>query len=287
MVGRRALRTTNSFLIILYDFDFKLALLPIIAIPYKAYNLPLIKLINMKTSISFLIFCFIVTASFSQVTKKALELPEFKSIYVNSNYTVYLKQTNKQEVSVEALTEIFSVSDIKVENGVLMVNIERKPESPNKSLWAKIDDIKLNPTMKLYVSMKNIDELQVNAGGKIISENSLAANNLVLAVNGNGSMDVDIKGDQLKAEVSGSGNMALRGYASSLDALVTGSGTINGFTFPVESAKVKVTGSGAAELNVTNTIDATVLGSGQVKHKGNTKSTQKKIYGTGSIERAY
>ena len=55
-----------------------------------------------------------------------------------------------------------------------MINIERKPENPNKSLWAKIDDIKLNPTMKLYVSMKNIDELQVNSNGKIISENACA-----------------------------------------------------------------------------------------------------------------
>ena len=32
---------------------------------------------------------------------------------------------------------------------------------------------------------------------------------------------------------------------------------------------------------------ATVLGSGQVKHKGNTKNAQKKIYGTGSVDRAY
>lgn len=241
----------------------------------------------MKTTICALAFTLIASAAFSQVTKKPLELPEFKSIYLNSNYTVYLKQTNKQEVNVEALTEIFSATDIKVENGILMINIERKPETANKSLWAKIDDIKLNPTMKLYVSMKNIDELMVNSNGKIISENSLAANNLNLAVNGSGSMDIDIKGDIVKAEVSGSGNLALRGYATSFDGLVSGSGTINGFTCPVESAKIKVTGSGMAELNVTNMIDATILGSGQIKHKGNTKNAQKKIYGAGSIDRAY
>ncbi len=71
----------------------------------------------------------------AQTTKKVLDLPEFKGIYVNSNYTVYLKQTNKQEVTVEALTEIFAVSEIKVENGILMINVDRKPENPNKSLW--------------------------------------------------------------------------------------------------------------------------------------------------------
>lgn len=241
----------------------------------------------MKTRILVLLLCVLGQFASAQVTKKALELPEFKSIYVNSNYTVYLKQTNKQEVTVEALTEIFSVSDIKVVDGVLMVNIERKPDTANKSLWAKIDDIKLNPTMKLFVTMKNVEELQVNGAGKIIAENSLATGDIKLAVNGNGSMDIDIKGDMVKAEVTGSGNMALRGYATSLDALISGAGTINAFNCPMENAKVKVSGSGICELNVTNTIDAIVAGTGIVKHKGNTKNAQKKIYGSGSVDRAY
>ncbi len=241
----------------------------------------------MKTKFFVLVLCILGQAAFGQVTKKVLDLPEFKGIYVNSNYTVYLKQTNKQEVTVEALTEIFSVSDIKVVDGILMVNIERKPESPNKSLWAKIDDIKLNPTMKLYVTMKNIEDLQVNGGGKIIAENSLATGNIKLAVNGNGSMDIDLKGDIVKADVTGSGSIALRGYATSLEALISGAGTINGFNCPMETAKIKVSGSGICEVNVTNTIDAVVAGTGLVKHKGNTKTAQKKIYGSGSVDRAY
>jgi len=242
----------------------------------------------MKTNaVLVLALTFIAHLTFAQTTKKVLELPEFKSIYVNSNYTVYLKQTNKQEVTVEALTEIFSVTDIKVENGILMINIERKPDSPNKSLWAKIDDIKLNPTMKLFVSVKSITDLQVNGGGKIVSENSIATDYVTLGVSGNGSMDVDIKGSTIKAEVSGSGTMTLRGYATSIDAVVSGSGSINGFNCALETAKVKVSGSGTCQLNVTNNLDAVVLGSGGVKHKGNTKSAQKKIYGSGTVDRAY
>ena len=242
----------------------------------------------MNTKLAFTL-AFIMGASLSmaQVTKKTLELPEFKGIYVNSNYTVYLKQTNKQEVLVEALTEIYSLTDIHVENGILMINVERKPESTNKSIWAKIDDIKLNPTMKVTVSMKNITELQVNGGGKIIAENSLASNYVTLGVAGGGSMDVDLKGDVIKAEVSGSGKMTLRGYANSMEASVSGSGIISGYDCPLETAKVKVSGSGTSEINVTNNLEAFVLGSGNIKHKGNTKTVQKKVYGTGIIDRAY
>ena len=113
--------------------------------------------------------------AFSQAIKKTFELPEFKSIYVNSNYTVLLKQTNKQEVIAESPADVMELTNLIVDNGVLMVNVERKPDNPNKSVWQKIDDLKIGTVMKIHVSVKNLTELQVNGGGKIISENSIAS----------------------------------------------------------------------------------------------------------------
>ncbi|MBL7841622.1 MAG: DUF2807 domain-containing protein [Cyclobacteriaceae bacterium] len=241
----------------------------------------------MKKLVTSCVVLLVSLTAFAQTTKKTLELGEFKSIYNNSNYTVYLKQTNKQEVNVEAESDIYALTSIVVENGVLMINVDRKPDNPNKSVWAKIDNIKLNPVMKVYVSVKNINELQVNGLGKIISENSLSAPALNLSVSGSGSMDLDLKGDYLKAEVSGSGKIMLKGYATSIDALVSGSGSIQAFNCTLDNAKVKVSGSGDCEVNVANSIEALVLGSGNIKHKGNTKTTTKKIYGSGTVERAY
>lgn len=234
-----------------------------------------------------LVLLSIASFTFAQTTKKTLELPEFKSIYVNSNYTVYVKQTNKQEVTVEALTEIWELTTVKVENGVLLVNVERKPDNPNKSIWAKIDDIKVKPTMKIMVSVKNINELQVNGGGKIISENSIASDYMSIAVSGSGSIDLDLKGNNLKTEISGSGNVTLKGYASTNDIIMSGSGSLNAFSCELETAKVKISGSGTCEITSSATLDAVVLGSGSVKHKGNTKNVTKKVYGSGTVDRAY
>ena len=234
-----------------------------------------------------LVLLSIASIAFAQNTKKTLELPEFQSIYNNSNYTVLLKQTNKQEVTVEAVTDIYTLTEIKVENGVLMINVERKADDKNKSIWAKMDDIKVNPTMKVWVSVKSIADLEVNGGGKIVSENSIAADDLTLGVSGSGSIDLDIKGKNIKTDISGSGSVALKGYASSNEINMGGSGHLNSFNLELENAKIKNSGSGSAELNVTNTLEASVLGSGSVKHKGNTKNLTKKAYGSGTIERAY
>ena len=101
--------------------------------------------------------------------------------------------------------------------------------------------------MKIYVSVKNLNDLQVNGNGKIISENSIASDYITLGVAGGGSMDVDLKGNTVKAELSGSGLMTVKGYATSMDAVVSGSGTLDGYKFALETAKAKVSGTGLCQ----------------------------------------
>ena len=221
------------------------------------------------------------------ITRKTLELPEFTGIYVNSGYTVYLKQSNKQEVAVEVLSEIFEISEFKVDKGILHINVARKPKNSNESIWSKIEDVKIAPTMNVYISMKDISALQVNGSGSIISENSIAATHLDLALSGSGDMELDVKGRELTTLVSGSGTLALKGYANTNEILVSGAGKLNAFDCEVNDAFVTLSGSGLCEIHVTEELEATVQGSGTVKHKGNTKSVLKKEYGKGAVERAY
>lgn len=241
----------------------------------------------MKKPGLLLLFNLVVFGLFAQASKKTFEVADFHSIYNNSNYAVYVKQSNKNEVIAEALPDILGITDIYVTNGVLMINVERKPDDKNKSVWAKIDDIKLRPVMKVTVSMKDIQEFQVNGAGKIIAENSLASSNLKLHLSGSGAMDLDIKGDRVETVISGSGEIALKGYASVNNVNMSGSGSLKAFNCELQKAYVKMSGSGNCELNISDDMNADIFGSGVLKHKGNTKNVTRKIYGSGSVERAY
>ena len=234
-----------------------------------------------------LLFVSLAVHAKDDITKKVIDLPDFSSIYLNSGYTVYLKQTNKQEVEVQVLTEVFEQTELEVKDGVLHINIKRDESAGSKSFWAKMDKIKINPTMNIYISMRRVNQLMVNGSGKIVSENSINAPNLNLAVNGSGSMDLDIKGTTVKSEVTGSGDLSLKGYADNLNVTLGGSGNLKSFDFEILKANVKVMGSGKCEVHASEEVDIKIYGSGTVAVKGNTKNLKQKIYGSGKVERSY
>jgi hypothetical protein len=79
----------------------------------------------------------------------------------------------------------------------------------------------------------------------------------------------------------------LKGYATNNEIALSGSGNLYAYACELESARIRVSGAGYCELFVSNQLDAVILGSGSIKHKGNTKNVSKKLYGSGTIERAY
>jgi hypothetical protein len=99
----------------------------------------------MKKSISIfgILLFFMSPALLGQVHNyDVMNIVDFHSISVNSAYTVYVKQSNKEEVRVEAEKEIYDLTEITVQEGVLHINIKRDESNSSKSIWQKIDNIK-------------------------------------------------------------------------------------------------------------------------------------------------
>jgi len=241
----------------------------------------------MKTLI--IIFASIIAFSAdinAQVNSHNLNIADFHSISCNSRYTVYLKQSNKEEVRVEAQKEIYEISEFIVKDGVLEINI-KKEKSKDKSVLRQIEDIKILPTLNVYVSIKDVKALQVNGSGKIITENSIASDDLTISIAGSGEMEIDVKGKNINAKISGPGDLKLSGYANNLDLALSGSGEAEAYEFEVATASCKLYGAGSAQLNVSDELTAEIYGNGNIQVKGATKNVTKKIYGYGELERTY
>jgi hypothetical protein len=242
----------------------------------------------MKKSIFILgvLLLFISPSISAQINNyDVMNIVDYHSISVNSAYTVYVKQSNKEEVRVEATKDVYDITEITVKEGVLHIDIEKDDSKTSKSIWQKIDDIKLMPTLNVYVSIKDVQKLSVNGSGKLITENSIAADYLDLLVAGTGSMEVDVKTKNIDAKLAGPGKLAIKGYTNNLVVENSGAGSIEAFNFEAQNANASLYGLGSVKINVSDKLDAKIYGSGDMLVRGATKEIIKKEYGSGKVER--
>lgn len=242
----------------------------------------------MKKSIFILgvLLLFISPSISAQINNyDVMNIVDYHSISVNSAYTVYVKQSNKEEVRVEATKDVYDITEITVKEGVLHIDIEKDDSKTSKSIWQKIDDIKLMPTLNVYVSIKDVQKLSVNGSGKLITENSIAADYLDLLVAGTGSMEVDVKTKNIDAKLAGPGKLAIKGYTNNLVVENSGAGSIEALNFEAQNANASLYGLGSVKINVSDKLDAKIYGSGDMLVRGATKEIIKKEYGSGKVER--
>ncbi len=105
-------------------------------------------------------------------------------------------------------------------------------------------------------------------------------------VSATGSGEVSLSGLDLSSivvDLSGSGNVQLAGTATSQHVTVSGSGEYVGSGLATQQAQVEVTGSGNAQVNVTDTLSATVSGSGNITYTGNPDQVDRESSGSGTI----
>jgi len=89
----------------------------------------------------------------------------------------------------------------------------------------------------------------------------------------------------LESSISGSGDMRLSGSADNSTVSVVGSGDYTARNLATVNCAVRVSGSGDAEINASNKVDAAVVGSGDIRYTGAAKNINSRKTGSGDITR--
>lgn len=106
-----------------------------------------------------------------------------------------------------------------------------------------------------------------------------------VTVNGSGTVCYhEIDEENLEVNVKGSGDLFLSGKVTNFSGYIAGSGDIDGDELFAKHAKVEVTGSGDASINAAESVDAVVVGSGDIVIFGYTKVRTTRIQGSGDIK---
>ena len=108
------------------------------------------------------------------------------------------------------------------------------------------------------------------------------------SIESRGSGDITVsrlKGTEFKFSLSGSGDLKVEGTVDLFDMVIRGSGDVDARRLRAKETIVTIKGSGDARVFASESIDASVYGSGDIVYYGNPEHSSKEIRGSGSIKR--
>jgi hypothetical protein len=110
---------------------------------------------------------------------------------------------------------------------------------------------------------------------------SLAA----LVINGSSNAVINgASGESFSGVINGSGKILVTGKVNSVNGTINGSGDLAFGGLSVSKASIAITGSGKANVDSSDSLQATITGSGDILYKpGPNLSIQKQVVGSGSV----
>jgi hypothetical protein len=108
----------------------------------------------------------------------------------------------------------------------------------------------------------------------------------VAAVEMSGSGSIKVEGletDLFRAEVSGAGDIEATGAVDRVEAEISGAGDVELDGLAAREAEAEISGAGDIHLQATDSLDASVSGSGSIVYTGDPENVQTEVSGAGAI----
>lgn len=231
-----------------------------------------------------LIFAALITMAGLQAQKKikgngnlktiTRNTPDYDGIKCAGSFDYVLVAGTEGNITLEGEENLLEHIITEVKNGNLVIRTENRINL--RPSW--------NKSIKITIPFKDISSVSLAGSGDLWNEDTIASNTLDVSLAGSGDVVLKIDAASTKASIAGSGNLTLKGTTDNLEAKVAGSGDFHGFELQANHTDVSVAGSGDAEVVSKESLRARVSGSGDIEYKGNPKTEDTKVAGSGKIE---
>ncbi len=125
-------------------------------------------------------------------------------------------------------------------------------------------------------------ELQVTGAGDLAFRGT--ARTALVGITGAADMDVDLNADELEVRMTGAGDLSLSGGAENASFRLTGAGDLEANGFSARRAVVILTGAGDADIRVSDSLEATLTGAGDLTCIGSPPDVRTRVTGSGRVD---
>jgi len=214
------------------------------------------------------------------------QVSNFSKIHIQGPFDVYVTQGTTESVKLNAPAEILDRMVTTVNGSTLSIHNKHDNWSNGfKSWYSDKSWWHTHKRISVYITANNINGIKVSGSGRIFLTTPVSAASLKLIMHGSGQINGKVDVTTLKSHMSGSAHIALSGVAKTSTIKISGSGRFSARDLVTLSSKIHVSGSGHADINASNEVDAVVHGSAYVGYTGSPKMISTSKSGSGVVSR--
>ncbi len=203
------------------------------------------------------------------VSKQRKISNDFVRINASRGLDVYITQSKNISLEVEADENLHELIETEVRNGTLYITATK--------------NIRFASAKKIHLSADHINEINVNSGAEVYSENTFVSKKLVLSVNSGAHANLDLKVGELICKSSSGAEIDLSGKAESFNASSSSGSDINAYELTARNCKADASSGSGIQLMVTESFDGRASSGGDIKYKGHPQRAEKSNSSGGSI----
>lgn len=189
---------------------------------------------------------------------REIPVSSFESLRASGVYELRLVQGNSESVKIVADENIQEYFTVKNEGNTLIINTDK----------LKSRQLKQKGGLKVYVSFKNLNKLQLSMVGNVKSEAVLSFDDLDLHNRSVGNVDLQLKANKLILSNNSVGNLSLEGKASEAVLKNKSVGNVNAGSFVVQTMAIDQSGIGNVEVNAAKSLNVADNALGKIHNKG-------------------
>ncbi len=207
------------------------------------------------------------------ITTQNRSISSAEKIRCSGSYVVQLVQGSPLSVKIEA--------DDNLQQYIIAEN-----DDDGLSIHTR-NDVNIDPSkkIKVYITTNKLEDFTLTGSGTVNTQGEFTgSDHLNLSIAGSGNMHFSVNTPQVNSNISGTGDIYLSGETKDSKIEIAGSGNYHAEDLKSESVKIKIAGTGDANVFADSSLDINIAGVGNVNYKGNPSVTQN-IAATGKIQK--
>lgn len=225
-----------------------------------------------------LLLSICLSNTYAQTTEEVRNISNFKGIHISSGIDLYVKQGSVESVKIVADKDKMEKIKTEKEGDILKIF------AGSSKSWFNFEfDWSNRKTIKVYVTVKNLNSIAASGGSDVFSEGKLDLIKLDVKATGGSDIKLDLDTDELTCETTGGSDVILSGTATVFKASSTGGSDLKASKLRSNFCSVSSTGGSDAYVWAEKEISISATGGSDVYHKGGARVVKSSSTGGSDI----